>query len=204
MKLQLFQPQGTRNGCFWVPSLTASLPLGQRCPQLRGLEGRCLVGRCHHSSYTVGLTSMQKTRPMAAPWLLHVHPLLSPIKQSSSLLPELVWLWGGGGDARTSAVGWRATGLDGAGPDYPLSILSWPKVTSCPQINSSCESKGSYLGPHSRCGWATMDSSLPQCGFFSSSRRPCPIPPLQALLARHNVLWKSSRPVASLAKTPKS
>lgn len=30
MKLQLFQPQGTRNGCFWVPFLTASLPLGQR------------------------------------------------------------------------------------------------------------------------------------------------------------------------------
>ena len=112
--------------------------------------------------------------------------------------------YGVGVGTRTSAVGGRATRLDGAGPDYPLSILSWPKVTSCPPINSSCESKGSYLGPHSRCGWATIDSSLPQCGFFSSSRRPCPIPPLQALLARRNVLWKSSQLVASVAKTPKS
>ena len=42
-----------------------------------------------------------------------------------------------------------------------------------------------------------MDSSLPQCGFFSSSRRPCPIPALQAL-----VLWKSSQLVASVAKRP--
>lgn len=55
--------------------LTKSLPLGQG-PHSQGAWS--LVGRCHHS-YTVGLTSMQKTRPMAGP----CPPLISPTKQSS-------------------------------------------------------------------------------------------------------------------------
>lgn len=136
---------------------------------------------------------MQKTRPMAGPCLPAALTHQAELQPPARVGVAMGWGWTHG----HLTVGWRAMRLDGAGPDYLLSILSWPKVTSCPQIIVSCESKGSYLGPHSRCGWATVDSSLPQCGFFSSSRRPCPIPVLQAL-----VLWKSSQLVASVAKRP--
>lgn len=114
---------------------------------------------------------------------------------NKSPAPDRVWGLGGGGDISqlTLWVSWRATPLN-CGRDTcssPLNICqllisSRPKVTNCPQIKASCESKGSYLGHipgvlGQHCGQfaALIGLSLHQFGLLSLA----PGGPAQSLLS---------------------
>lgn len=210
-KLQLLQPrtQGVATSGY-PPGVPSSFPWGRGA---YNQEAWSLVERCRRRARTIGLAEDQ-TRgwPMSTPALTH---RAKPQPPSQSLVGP--WGWGGCGDTQTS---------DSQLPRYPgepcqldggracLSAFD-SELAKCHKLSSDkCLLRVQRLLPAATFQvWLSnnVDSSLhcfaSSCinlAFFSSSRRPCPISPLQLLLAQHNVLWKSSQRVASAAKIPKS
>ena len=88
----------------WIPSAPEWLLLGalSYCIPPTGAKVTTTkgpgvpVGRCHHSSCTIGLTSVQKTRPMAGPCppaaLTHQAELQPPARVGVAM----GWGWGHG------------------------------------------------------------------------------------------------------------